>query len=181
MGLLSPVLLQRCGVTGGDVLIETGTDGGRSLGFVTHLFNTIHTVELDEASYLSGKRRLRHRKNVTCHHGNSPEVLAKVIDPKRESVFFLDAHYVDGGKPSAGPQCPLMDELKVIFGFTWGIQPIIIVDDARMFGEWFWKRRAKGTSYLREHWPTLGQIRELCFEHGYNVEEIKGMLLIMQE
>lgn len=181
MGLLSPESLQRCGVTGGDVLIEAGTDGGRSLGYVTHLFNTIHTIEVNEASYLRGKKRLKHRENVTCHQGNSPEVLAKIIDPKRETVFFLDAHYVDGGKPSVGPQCPLMDELKVIFGFTWGYQPVIIVDDSRMFSEWFWKRRAKWTSYLREHWPSLRQITELCVEHGYHVEEIKGMLLIAQE
>jgi len=180
MGRLTINRLTRLGIKGGDVLIETGTDGGKHLLCLAGIFNTIHTVELNRKSFTRGWRRMRKRPNIQAHFGNSTEVLPKVIDPKRETVFWLDAHFM-GGPVSVGPQCPLMDELQIIFDYQWGYQPIIMVDDARMFGDWYWDRRSRGSGFIREHWPTLKQIKDLSFEYGYNVEEIKGMLLIMQE
>lgn len=177
MGLLSPSRLELLGVTGGDVLIETGTDGGMSLLRCSEIFKTIHTIELNIETYRRGVRRLRKRQNIIPHFGNSPEVLAKIIDSTRETVFWLDAHFMGTG-PCLGPQCPLLDELKAILAFTWSVQPTIIVDDARMFGDWFWERRVRCAGYIREQWPKLQEIEALVGEHGFAVQSIKGMLLI---
>lgn len=177
MGILTPSRLKLVGVTGGDVLIETGTDGGMSLMQCSEIFHTIHTIELNLNSYNRGFRRLKKRHNITAHLGNSPEVLPKIIDSSRETVFFLDAHFVAGGVSVEGPQCPLMQELSVILGCKWRVPPVIIVDDARMFDEWFWSK-PWSREYRKSEWPRLAEIQDFVGRHDYDVESIRGMLRI---
>lgn len=180
MGRLLPDRLASCGVKGGDVLIETGSDIGWSLRHVAGLFQEVHTVEIDPALVAVSKARVARQKmaNITVHQGNSPEVLKRIIDPLRETVFWLDAHFVAGeGRTCHGVQCPLMQELAAIFSFQWLVPPVIICDDARMFQEWFWTK-TWSAEYDKRQWPRQAEIAGFVGRHAFAVSNVRGMLLI---
>ncbi len=179
MGRLMPDRLASCGITGGDVLVETGMDSGWGIRQCSPIFKTLHTIEIDPALHY---RMLTHMKRrfpkITMHLGNSPEVLRKIIDPARETVLFLDAHYVaEPGRVCHGQECPLMDELAAIFSFQWLVPPVIIVDDARMFQEWFWGK-PWSRDYRKSHWPRQAQVEDLAGRFGFTVSGVRGMLLL---
>lgn len=179
MGRLSGKHLAECGVAGGDVLIETGTMDGIGTRHVAKLFRQIHTIEADRRLHDAARKLLAGYPNVRCHYGDSPRLLAKVIDPKRETVFYLDAHYVPGlGEPPSAGQCALRAELAIIAAFRWRVPPVIIIDDARMFTWYFKSKRFLAsrdkTHYNPADWPTLAEIQEQL--HGYEIKPAGRML-----
>lgn len=180
MGRLRPGTLEAAGVKlPGDVLIETGTCSGNGVRSVKHLFKTIHTIELDPAMYNEARRRLR-RAGIVAHLGSSPEVLKQIIDPSRETVFWLDAHYVKGfgaDSVSVSNQCPLLDELRSIFSFRWKVPPHILIDDAEYFGTRFW-RLARSRGYNRADWPTFKQIGRRAHRAGLVMSKVRNTVIL---
>jgi len=161
-----------------EVFIETGTGGGMSVRRCRRLFSMIHTIESDLATYQKAAHDLRTFGNVRCHHGRSPDLLRRIIDPKLPTLFYLDAHAVAQNPELPAPiqECPLLDELRAIFSFSWSEPPPIMVDDAGMYGEEFWSgKRAKG--YDRAQWPTLAQVLDEL-PAGYRASNHRDILIL---
>jgi hypothetical protein len=123
-------------------LVETGTASGDSARWAASKFKTVWTIELIEDRQATKDAP----SNVNFLVGDIVVLLKKVLvdikklisneeyDPKKKRwvLFFLDAHYCgDVPNESEYPECPLLDEIKVVAEY--GEEAIIIIDDARLF------------------------------------------------
>ena len=183
MGRLRPDRLREAGVKlPGDLFIETGTCSGNGVRSVVHLFKESHSIEIDEQMFRNARRKVS-RFGIKFHLGNSPDVLRKIIDPSRETVFWLDSHFVKGfgeQSVSSAKQCPLLEELESIFSFDWRTPPMILIDDAEFFGNRFWKfHRSRG--YRRADWPTFDKIKQSAESNGMTMRVIKNTVLVAKE
>jgi hypothetical protein len=116
------------------VFIETGTYRGDSVREVLHDFDIIHTIELSQEWFKNAVEQFKNKKNVSCHLGDSVEVLDKLTASIDEPVFFfLDAHYSGAPTAMGKEECPLLRELRVIS--TRNKKDIILIDDANLFGK----------------------------------------------
>ncbi len=153
----------------GDTYIETGLSEGTSMAVALDWrnppFKELHGIEIDPAMVDFSQRRFGGEGRLTIHHGSSLDVLPRLLDPSRRTVFWLDAHY-DGAKTSSFDprhgQCVLLEELKLISRVSWRNWPIILIDDASTFcsDEW-WSRGAHGTAMDRKQNPTFQQIYDV--------------------
>lgn len=120
-----------------DVFVETGTLQGTSMAYaIQYPFTHLHTIDCDAGVVAAARLRFRDDRRVQCHYGHSPSVLAEILDPRRETTLWLDAHTTD--------TCPLLDELRVIYALQWDVTPLVLIDDIDQLG---WRG-----------WPTLAQV-----------------------
>ena len=149
------------------VLVETGTLLGDMVYACRHVFREIHSIELDEALYRRARERFRRYSQIRFHHGDSAEVLPRVVAGLSEPVlFWLDAHY-SGGITARGPvDTPIAAELQAIFEHPDG-RHVVLIDDAHEFvGE--------------NGYPTIGDLRALveAFRPNLFVEVLDNIIRI---
>jgi hypothetical protein len=114
-------------------LIETGTWRGETIRNVVHLFEEIHSVEINHDLYAKLQEK-GFPTSVKLHLGDSSLLLSEII-PLVDSaaVFFLDAHWCCLNTGRGTKDVPLIDELACIVDFQ--MKPaVIIIDDVRLFG-----------------------------------------------
>lgn len=132
-----------------DVFIETGTYHGFGIYTVLRDFKTIHTIELSEKWYKNAVNMFKDYKNVFCHHGDSAEVLAKILpDIDKPALFYLDAHYSGGTTAFGADEVPLLRELKVIGQRNY--DDVILVDDLDLMG-----KCGKGGAEGHKYYPPM--------------------------
>lgn len=119
----------------GDVFVECGTYGGDSVVAARKVFRTVHTIEISHELWERARARFATDGGVTCHHGNSPDVLATLLPPfgKLPLVFWLDAHWSKGNTSFQSVHVPLLQELRVIVSKAEG-PCLLLIDDVRLFG-----------------------------------------------
>jgi len=145
-------------------IVETGTYKGVTTEFLASFGLPIHTVEVVPETYESTKDRLAGKKNITCHLGNSAEVLAALLPglPKVPTLFYADAHWQT--------YWPLRDELKVITKEFPGALAVIIIDDFQVPGRNYqfdsYLEQACNVEYLQDVLPTQGT-------HYYNDRSLR--------
>jgi hypothetical protein len=140
-----------------EVIIETGTGGGGSLGFmVQQPVSMIHSIELDYDTYQQGLARFSRFTNVSLWWGDSRDVLTRLINPWVSTLFWLDAHWSGGEYTQNYPEveCPLLDELDIIISTPWKAPVIVLIDDYRMFSP----DRTAMPKYDLSQWPTFEDI-----------------------
>lgn len=166
-----------------DVFIETGTYLGRTLALAKEHFGECHSIEVMEDRYKNCKAKFKNDTNVFLHLGLSQDVLPDIIDPKRETTFWLDGHF-EGGDPSMvekmGGECPLMQELEIIVNFEWQSFPMIIIDDCWMYkhDSVYW-RDGWLKKWDKSQWPSLDDIRQVLT--GYTFEEKDWMFFFTRQ
>lgn len=121
------------------VIVETGTYRALTTKFLAGFGVHVHTVEIDPRLHAYCAARLRHTRNVTLHHGSSPEVLWRLANddsvPKDRAFFYLDAHW--------DQHIPLTDELAMIRRY-WS-ESVVMVDDFAVPGDSYrWLDRGPG-------------------------------------
>jgi hypothetical protein len=139
----------------GSIAFETGTFLGKGTRFLAENFPRVITIELSEELHRDAKASFTEISHIECHHGNSAQVLARILPTftPETAFFFLDAHWsgdqsVDWANsrwkgfrrdtahlgasrtPSGPEQCPLLDELSVI-ARDWQGEAYILIDDTR--------------------------------------------------
>lgn len=115
------------------VFVETGTFHGRTVDALHRKLTVVHTIELDEVLYRNAAERFAPNPRITVWHGNSRDVLPKILEGLNEpALFWLDAHFSGEGTACAGLHSPIMEELGQIFGHRVN-DHIILIDDARKF------------------------------------------------
>lgn len=119
----------------GDVFVECGTYVGDSVVSARRVFPTVHTIEISSDLWEHARKRFAHDPNVTCHLGNSPDILATLLPTlgRIPAVFWLDAHWSKGGTSFHSVHVPLLDELRVICEKAQG-PCLLLIDDVRLFG-----------------------------------------------
>jgi hypothetical protein len=114
------------------ILIETGTFMGDMIKAQLKNFKTIYSIELGEALWKKAVKRFEKDKHVKIFHGDSGKVFVDLIPKINEkAIFWLDGHYSGGITAKGEKECPIYEELDVIFNSK--LQHILLIDDARYF------------------------------------------------
>ena len=138
-------------------LVETGTYLGDTVAALRGDFSRIVSIELSDRLYRWARRRFVGVAGVTIVHGDSGEVLPRVLTQLSEPcLFWLDGHYsaeitAHGTRPS-----PVIEELEAIFGHSVAGH-VVLIDDARCFD---------GTG----GWPDLDELRALVERYEPGLE-----------
>jgi hypothetical protein len=129
------------------VFVETGTNFGHTVSSALGTFDTIYSIELDEALWQSAAKRFARHPEVRLRLGDSAVELAGILSElSQPALFWLDAHYSGAGTARGALDSPIMQELAAISRHQVS-DHVLLIDDARMFD---------GTG----GYPTLGVCRE---------------------
>lgn len=113
--------------------VETGTFMGDTVEVMRTYFSRVYSIELSEEFHAKAKERFRSSANVTLLQGDSGKVLKQVIEAvETPCLFWLDGHYSGDNTAKGEKECPIMEELSIIFSKP-GIPHVILIDDARLF------------------------------------------------
>jgi hypothetical protein len=102
----------------GDVFIETGTYRGDTVQLALEYgFKKIHSIEINKELYLKNVERFKNNPEVQLYLGDSVDIIPQIVSNlKEQATFWLDAH---ASGPLAGGRfgpCPLVLELRSIYG-----------------------------------------------------------------
>lgn len=115
------------------IFIETGTFMGSTAKWGQKHFENVITIENSEDIYKQIANELNAFSNVKAKFGNSKNILSELEEIKESNViYWLDAHWCGGLSYGEFDQCPLVEELEIIKK-NGGENPIIMIDDARLF------------------------------------------------
>ena len=110
------------------IAVETGTLAGYTTAYLGRMFDMVYTIEIQKEFFLDARSKLKRLPNITCHLGNSPDVLSRILPDLSDEpiLFYLDAH--DGSM-----YWPLLDELTEI-SKTHKDNCIVVIDDFKVPG-----------------------------------------------
>lgn len=134
--------------------VETGTFEGETITRVRPYFDEIHSIELSDLYFASAVKTFASDHGVHLHHGDSPDVLAKLRPAlaARPVLYWLDAHWcnVDDSTGSEMSECPLLAELDALEELNEA--SVLIIDDARLF------LATPPYPHDISNWPRLGEV-----------------------
>jgi hypothetical protein len=108
------------------VLVEGGTNLGNMINVQENRFREIYSIERDDYLAARAKRKFAGHPHIHLFHGDSAEVLPRIVQAIKEPVlFWLDAHW---GAESA----PIRQELASIYRHPIR-EHVLLIDDARYF------------------------------------------------
>ncbi|QJE94589.1 hypothetical protein [Luteolibacter luteus] len=144
-----------------DHFVETGTYLGETTAAMAALYKKVFTVEIHEELARKAAARFADHVNVEAYHGNSAEVLPKIIAKlDGPAVFWLDAHYSGPRTGKASRECPIEEELSIIFGNP-SQEHLIFIDDARLFvGKNSYPKIGRLWKFVRTHSPYSMTVRD---------------------
>jgi hypothetical protein len=110
--------------------VETGTRDGWMLDQMKNVFDSVYSIEVDEALYRKALIGFNDQPHIKLFLGDSATVLPSILrELSSPALFWLDAH---GEGPITAQNAPVIDELRAILS-----HPIkkhaILIDDARHF------------------------------------------------
>jgi hypothetical protein len=134
-----------------ETLVETGTYLGDMVESCKDSFRRIITIELSRDLHARATERFEADKHVCVLHGDSSEVLPRLLARlDGRCLFWLDAHYSGGVTAQGDVLTPIYAELDCIFGAR-ACNHVVLVDDAGDF---------VGT----EGYPTIGELQKFVAE-----------------
>lgn len=146
-----------------DVLVETGTNEGKTPLALKDSFADVYTIELDPLLHSCAVSLFADTPNVTCVHGDSAHVLPGVLaEFDGPALVWLDGHYSGPGTAHGPDSSPIRDELRILFDD--GRKHVILVDDARIFD-------GGPEHLLYDHYleyPSLDWVEDFAIDHGYD-------------
>jgi hypothetical protein len=164
------------------LFIETGTGEGNTLYHASQVFERCISIEQNEKAYLLAKERFKDTPTIELHHGHSPLILPRILDPQVPTTFWLDAHYHGQGVTLCpdGGECPLAAELRAIMRAPWNTPPLVAIDDSFMFDDSiphpgskypFWFSNESGHDiYHRNQWPRIEELDAIL--EGYERSQL---------
>ncbi len=131
------------------VFIEGGTYKGTSARTMAGEFDLVITIEKDPTLHAEARKRFP-LENVRYLLGDTREHLPEVLEQHPNSLIWLDAHWSGLGTYGEGDECPILDELELIFLNS--LDPIILIDDARLF------LQSPPAPHDHLEWPTIDEL-----------------------
>lgn len=114
------------------ILVEGGTYTGGTALSSSRFFQTVYTIEKSDVMFETAKQRLANVANICQLQGDTREHLPSIISKNDNILFWLDAHWSGGQTYGNQDECPLLEELEIIFNSTLK-NFAILIDDARLF------------------------------------------------
>ncbi len=155
-----------------DVFVEGGTYRGHTAKSMSETFKNVYTIEKSEKMYESSKTYLSDIPNITLLKGDTREHLPAILDENDNILFWLDAHWSGGNTYGEEDECPLLEELKIIF--TREKNYIILIDDARLF------LAPPPKPHDFANWPSLTDISK-AIPQNWELIEFEDVLYLFPE
>jgi hypothetical protein len=133
-----------------ELFIEGGTYQGNSAKQMGLKFNKVFTIEKSQQMYDIAKQNLSAIKNVHLLQGDTRDFLNELLNEHDNILFWLDAHWSGGFTYGENDECPLLEELKIIFDHKKNYA--ILIDDARLF------LAPPPSPHKLSAWPSLADI-----------------------
>ena len=132
-----------------NTFVEGGAYKGNTASAMAKYFERVFTIEKSDSMYEIAKNNI-HESNITLLKGDTREHLGKIIGKNDNILFWLDAHWSGGLTYGEKDECPLLEELAIIFSFEKNM--VILIDDARLF------LAPPPLPHNSEVWPTITDI-----------------------
>jgi hypothetical protein len=133
-----------------NIFVEGGTYQGNTAKEMGLIFNKVFTIEKSQQMYDLAKKNLSAVNNVYLLHGDTREFINELLNEYDSILFWLDAHWSGGVTYGEKDECPLLEELKIIFEHKKNYA--ILIDDARLF------LAPPPSPHKLSAWPTLIEI-----------------------
>lgn len=123
----------------GATWVESGSFRGRTAQFLALEANLaaakVVTIEPSRKYYEIAARRLRGLDRVEVVHGQSVDVMARVLPALSGDIcFWLDGHYSAGDTFKGESDTPVLEELEIILQHRSSDRNIaVFIDDVRLF------------------------------------------------
>ena len=101
------------------------------LGNQLFQYSFLNTVEKSGVMFDIAKENLKGMSNITMLKGDTREHLKNILEENDNIMFWLDAHWSGGDTYGEEDECPLIEELEIIFDYPKNY--VILIDDARLF------------------------------------------------
>lgn len=141
-----------CDALGLETAVETGTYKGETARLLGSFIRNVYTIEKSEAMAIIAKQTLSAFDHVKLLQGDTRDHLPNLVATNDGILFWLDAHWCGDQTYGVEDECPLLEELDIIFS-----SPVtnyaVLIDDARLF------TAPPPLPHNRHKWPT---IKEIC-------------------
>ena len=155
-----------------DVFVEGGTYKGGTAKKMSKNFKKVYTIEKSEVMYGIAKENLKESKNVTLLKGDTREHLPSIIEANNNILFWLDAHWSGGNTYGENDECPLVEELELIFKNMKNC--VILIDDARLF------LAPPPSPHNYKNWPSLTEIATVI-PNDWDMVEFEDVLYLFDK
>ncbi|MEL4306300.1 hypothetical protein [Methanococcoides sp. LMO-2] len=136
-----------------DVFVEGGTYKGTTAKKMSDKFSLVYTIEKSDAMFSLAEGSLKSINNIFLLKGDTRNHLDKILENNDNILFWLDAHWSGGDTYGENDECPLLEELSIIFSHD--KNHIILIDDARLF------LAPPPLPHKILNWPSLGDILDI--------------------
>lgn len=150
--------------------VEGGTYKGNTARYASQIFKNVHTIEASPIMYKIASDNLNNYKNVNVLLGDTRNNLRKIIENSNHILYWLDSHWSGGNTYGKDDECPLIEELKIIFGKKHSF--VILIDDARLFTS------PPPIPHKIEGWPTIDEVLSVI-PKGYKVFIYEDVIYIL--
>ena len=133
-----------------DVFVEGGTYKGGTAKSMSNQFRKVYTIEKSDVMFDIANENLKDISNVAMLKGDTREHLHSILENNDNLLFWLDAHWSGGETYGEEDECPLIEELEIIFEYNKNY--VILIDDARLF------LAPPPYPHKIENWPSLTDI-----------------------
>lgn len=140
-------LMKKLGLT---IFVEGGTYKGGTAIWASNEFEKVFTIENSDAMFEEANKNLQGIGNVSLLKGDSREHLRTILRETDNAFIWLDAHWSGGKTYGEEDECPLIDELEIIFAQSKNF--LILIDDARLF------MSPPPAPHDFQHWPSLKEV-----------------------
>ena len=114
-----------------DVAVEGGTYLGGTAISLSRIFRQVYTIENSDQMYEKAIENVSSIRNIQPLKGDTRSHLPEIVHSENKILFWLDAHWSGGETYGKLDECPLIEELRIIFESR--ITCAILIDDARLF------------------------------------------------
>lgn len=148
-----------------DVFVEGGTYQGGTAKKMSKFFRKVITIEKSVSMFETAQKNLDCIDNITMLKGDTREHLSEILDDNDNILFWLDAHWSGGETYGEEDECPLIDELEIIFRYQRNY--VILIDDARLF------LAPPPYPHKYKNWPSLKKI--------FNILSVNHEIIVFED
>lgn len=156
-----------------DVFVEGGTYRGGTAKSMSESFRKVFTIEKSDSMFDIAKENLKDIPNVELLKGDTREHLRNILDNNDNILFWLDAHWSGGDTYGEEDECPLIEELEIIFDYP-DKNMVILIDDARLF------LAPPPYPHKVDNWPSLTDIFQVL-PMNWELLELEDVIYIFKK
>jgi len=155
-----------------DTFVEGGTYTGGTALLMSDFFHKVYTIEKSDDMYEIANKNIDARHNITLLKGDTREHLEKIVSENNNLLFWLDAHWSCGLTYGENDECPLIQELEIIFAQQKNFA--ILIDDARQF------LAPPPEPHKYYNWPSLKEIINVL-PQGFSITVFEDVIYLVPE